>query len=44
MIYTSEPVSSGHPAKLCDQISDAVVTEWLKHDKNSRVAVEPLIK
>lgn len=44
MIYTSEQVSSGHPDKLCDQISDAVVTECLKHDKNSRVAVETLIK
>lgn len=44
MIYTSEQVSSGHPDKLCDQISDAVVTECLNHDKNSRVAVETLIK
>lgn len=44
MIYTSEQVSSGHPDKLCDQISDAIVTECLKHDKNSRVAVETLIK
>lgn len=44
MIYTSEQVSSGHPDKLCDQISDAIVTECLKHDKASRVAVETLIK
>lgn len=44
MIFTSEQVSSGHPDKLCDQISDAIVTECLKHDKNSRVAVETLIK
>ncbi|HGI3400319.1 TPA: methionine adenosyltransferase [Streptococcus agalactiae] len=44
MIYTSEQVSSGHPDKLCDQISDAIVTECLKYDKNSRVAVETLIK
>ncbi|HFH7123253.1 TPA: methionine adenosyltransferase [Streptococcus agalactiae] len=44
MIFTSEQVSSGHPDKLCDQISDAIVTKCLKHDKNSRVAVETLIK
>ncbi|EGS27181.1 methionine adenosyltransferase domain-containing protein [Streptococcus agalactiae] len=44
MIFTSEQVSSGHPDKLCDQISDTIVTECLKHDKNSRVAVETLIK
>lgn len=44
MIISSEQVSSGHPDKLCDQISDAIVTECLKHDKNSRVAVETLIK
>ena len=44
MIFSSEQVSSGHPDKLCDQISDAIVTECLKHDKNSRVAVETLIK
>lgn len=44
MIFTSEQVSSGHPDKLCDQISDAIVTECLKHDKDSRVAVETLIK
>lgn len=44
MIYTSEQVSSGHPDKICDQISDAIVTECLKHDKDSRVAVETLIK
>ena len=44
MIISSEQVSGGHPDKLCDQISDAIVTECLKHDKNSRVAVETLIK
>lgn len=44
MIFTSEQVSSGHPDKLCDQISDAILTECLKHDKDSRVAVETLIK
>lgn len=44
MIFTSEQVSCGHPDKICDQISDAIVTECLKYDKNSRVAVECLIK
>lgn len=43
-IYTCEQVSSGHPDKLCDQIADAIVTDCLKHDKNSRVAIECLIK
>ncbi|CAK7037213.1 methionine adenosyltransferase [Tissierella sp.] len=44
MIFTSEQVSCGHPDKICDQISDVIVTDCLKHDKNSRVAVECLIK
>ena len=44
MIFTSEQISSGHPDKLCDQISDAILTECLKHDKDSRVAAETLIK
>lgn len=44
MLFTSEQVSAGHPDKICDQISDAVVTDCLQHDKNSRVAVEALIK
>ena len=44
MIFTSEQVSCGHPDKICDQIADAIVTECLKNDKNSRVAVECLIK
>lgn len=44
MIITSEQVSVGHPDKICDQISDAIVTECLKYDKSSRVAVETLIK
>src|SRR5690606_9447505 len=41
---TCEQVSNGHPDKICDQISDAILTECLKQDKNSRVAVEALIK
>ncbi|MBM7314331.1 methionine adenosyltransferase [Streptococcus suis] len=44
MIISSEQVSVGHPDKICDQISDAIVTECLKYDKSSRVAVETLIK
>ena len=44
MFFTSEQVSAGHPDKICDQISDAVLTDCLKHDRNSRVAVECMIK
>ena len=44
MIFTSEQVSDGHPDKICDQISDAVLTECLRQDKHSRVAIEALIK
>jgi len=44
MLFTSEQVSCGHPDKICDQISDAIVTDCLRHDKNSRVAVECMIK
>ena len=44
MLFTSEQVSAGHPDKICDQISDAIVTDCLQHDRNSRVAVETLIK
>lgn len=41
--FTSESVCSGHPDKICDQISDAVLDEALKHDKFSRVAVETMV-
>jgi len=44
MLFTSEQVSHGHPDKICDQISDAIVTDCLRHDRNSRVAVECMIK
>ena len=44
MLFTSEQVSAGHPDKICDQISDAIVTDCLHHDRNSRVAVEAMIK
>lgn len=43
-IYTSEQVSRGHADKICDQIADAIVTDCLEHDRNSRVAIECLIK
>ena len=43
-IITCEQVSSGHPDKICDQIADAVVVDCLRHDRNSRVAIEVLIK
>jgi len=39
-IYTVESVTSGHPDKVCDQISDAVLDECLKQDPKSRVAIE----
>ena len=44
MLFTCEQVSAGHPDKLCDQISDAIVTDCMKHDRNSRAAVECMIK
>ncbi len=41
-LFTSESVTEGHPDKLCDYISDSVLDECLKQDKNSRVACETL--
>lgn len=38
--FTSESVTEGHPDKVCDQISDAILDECIKQDKNSRVACE----
>ena len=38
--FTSESVTEGHPDKLCDYISDSILDECLKQDKNSRVAAE----
>ena len=38
--FTSESVSSGHPDKLCDRISDAILDEYLKQDAGARVACE----
>lgn len=39
-ILTSESVGAGHPDKICDQISDKILDECLKQDKNSKVACE----
>jgi S-adenosylmethionine synthetase len=43
-IFTSESVSEGHPDKVCDQISDAILDAYLKEDPESRVACETLVK
>ncbi len=40
--FTSESVTEGHPDKLCDYISDSILDECLRQDKNSRVAVETM--
>ncbi|MCF7832001.1 MAG: methionine adenosyltransferase [Candidatus Marinimicrobia bacterium] len=44
IFFTSESVTEGHPDKVCDQISDAVLDAALKADPNSRVAIETFIK
>ena len=41
--FSSESVSAGHPDKLADQISDAVLDEFLKLDPNARVACETFL-
>ena len=43
-VFTSESVSEGHPDKLADQISDAVVDAMLNDDPESRIAVETMVK
>lgn len=42
-LFTSESVTEGHPDKICDQISDAFLDEFLKQDPESRVAVETMV-
>ncbi len=42
-MFTSESVSEGHPDKVADQISDALLDEFLAYDKNSKVACETLV-
>lgn len=43
-LFTSESVSEGHPDKIADQISDAVLDAIIAQDKHARVAVETLVK
>lgn len=42
-LFTSESVSEGHPDKIADQISDALLDEFLRHDPESKVACETLV-
>jgi S-adenosylmethionine synthetase len=42
-LFTSESVTEGHPDKICDQISDAILDSLLKEDPASRVAVETMV-
>lgn len=42
-LFTSESVSEGHPDKVADQISDALIDNFLAYDKNSKVACETLV-
>ncbi|MCR5690498.1 MAG: methionine adenosyltransferase [Clostridiales bacterium] len=42
-LFTSESVTEGHPDKICDQISDAVLDAMLTQDRNSRVACESIV-
>lgn len=44
MIFTAESVTRGHPDKVADQISDAILDEHLRHDPAAHVAVETLVK
>jgi len=43
-LFTSESVSEGHPDKICDQVSDAVLDACLKEDPASKVACETAAK
>ena len=42
-LFTSESVTEGHPDKICDQISDAILDDLIKQDPKSRVACETLV-
>ena len=42
-LFTSESVTEGHPDKVCDQISDAILDEFLTKDNHSRVAAETTV-
>src|SRR5699024_10630756 len=41
--FTSESVTEGHPDKICDQISDAILDDLLSQDRGARVAVETMV-
>ena len=42
-VFTSESVTEGHPDKICDQVSDAVLDALLAQDPTSRVACETVV-
>ena len=42
-LFTSESVTEGHPDKICDQVSDAILDALLTVDPRSRVAVETMV-
>lgn len=42
-LFTSESVTEGHPDKICDQISDAILDDLLRQDPQSRVACETAV-
>ena len=42
-IFTSESMTAGHPDKLCDQISDAIVDQYLIHDASARIVAESVV-
>ncbi len=42
-VFTSEAMTEGHPDKICDQISDAILDEIIKQDPNARVACETMV-
>ncbi|OQR73472.1 S-adenosylmethionine synthase-like, partial [Tropilaelaps mercedesae] len=44
VLYTSESVGEGHPDKMCDQISDAILDAHIKQDPNAKVACETITK
>jgi S-adenosylmethionine synthetase len=43
-VFSSESVTEGHPDKICDAISDAILDAMLKRDPHSRVACETMVK
>lgn len=43
VLFTSESVTEGHPDKICDQVSDAILDAYLENDKCARVACETLV-